>query len=157
MKLRKNDMKISNWSILKTFIILLFLLDIATLMVTFKREEICVSDFSCSKLTSFNHSSVSLDKDWARVSTNISSVMTRKYYCLVKREKSFFGTLICEISPVFWSMGQKRKLWKPGLKKWLSSVFITWNCFKEKLISSILILWRDGLLGSAQSSVTKGV
>jgi hypothetical protein len=48
MKLRKNDMKISKWSILKTFIILLFLLEIATLMVTFKREEICVSDFSCS-------------------------------------------------------------------------------------------------------------
>ena len=57
--------------------------------------------------------------------------MTRKYYCLVKREKSFFGTLICEISPVFRSMGQKRKLWKPGLKKWRSSVFITWNYFKE--------------------------
>ena len=115
----------------KNIIILLFLLDKATLMVTFKREEICALDFSFSKLTSFNHSSVSIDNDWTMVSTNISSVMTRKYDCLVKREKSFFRTLICEISPVFWSMGQKRKLWKPGLKKWLSSVFITWNCFKE--------------------------
>ena len=117
MKLRQNDPKNSKSKWTKVFNITIFLLSIIILMVNSESGGIWLLEQTNSKLTSQIDSSVSLENGQGMVTTNITFLLARKFDMGKTNHKARHQQTILGTNSDFWSRGEKRTVWKPGLDR----------------------------------------
>jgi len=117
MKLRKNGPKKSKLTWTKIFNITIFLLSIIILMVNSESGGIWLLELTNSKLTSQLDSPGSFTNEKGMVTTNITFLLARKFDMGKTNHKARHQQTILGTNSDFWSRGEKRTVWKPGLDK----------------------------------------